>query len=215
MHFPESRFYLRRVRLGKDSALVAPLRAAGYEVEPAAEDPERKLVVTFPVDAAAGAGIGKESRAAGADRDDRLGGDGKVGDKSALLTLDDVGMWEQLSLAALLQRYWADNQVSCTVTFDPEREGGQIARSLDFFQYGLKGVSFLPRAAKHRYAQLPYEAVTEEVYRAAAARIRPEVLSSAIASASSKAAVDNSDAPDRFCDSAACEAAPSPAPRQS
>ena len=222
MHFPESRFYLRRVRLGKDSALVAPLRAAGYEVEPAAEDPERKLVVTFPVDAAAGAGVAREGEG-GADRDagarggrEKLGAAKAGGDKSAaLLTLDDVGMWEQLSLAALLQRYWADNQVSCTVTFDPEREGAQIARSLDFFQYSLKGVSFLPRAPKHRYAQLPYEAVTEEVYRAAAARIRPEVLSSAIASASSKAAADNSEAPDRFCDSAACEAAPSPAPRQS
>jgi ribonucleoside-triphosphate reductase (thioredoxin) len=30
-------------------------------------------------------------------------------------TLDEVGMWEQLGLAAFLQRYWADNQV---------REGG-------------------------------------------------------------------------------------------
>jgi hypothetical protein len=26
-------------------------------------------------------------------------------------TLDEVSMWEQLGLAAFLQRYWADNQV--------------------------------------------------------------------------------------------------------
>jgi len=26
-------------------------------------------------------------------------------------TLDDVSMWEQLGLAAFLQRFWADNQV--------------------------------------------------------------------------------------------------------
>ena len=27
-------------------------------------------------------------------------------------TLDEVGLWEQLGLAAFLQRHWADNQVS-------------------------------------------------------------------------------------------------------
>ena len=27
-------------------------------------------------------------------------------------TLAEVSMWEQLSLAAFLQKYWADNQVS-------------------------------------------------------------------------------------------------------
>jgi hypothetical protein len=27
-------------------------------------------------------------------------------------TLDEVGMWEQLGLAAFLQRHWADNQVT-------------------------------------------------------------------------------------------------------
>jgi hypothetical protein len=34
MHFPISRFYLRRVRLSKRSELIAPLRAAGYQIEP-------------------------------------------------------------------------------------------------------------------------------------------------------------------------------------
>ena len=43
-------------------------------------------------------------------------------------------MWEQLSIAAFMQRNWADNQVSCTVTFDPEKEGPQIANALNFFQ---------------------------------------------------------------------------------
>ena len=38
-------------------------------------------------------------------------------------TLKTVSMWEQLQMAALLQRHWADNQVSCTITFDPETEG--------------------------------------------------------------------------------------------
>ncbi|CAN0343381.1 unnamed protein product, partial [Phaeothamnion confervicola] len=34
-------------------------------------------------------------------------------------TANEVSMWEQLSFAAFLQRHWSDNQVSCTVTFDP------------------------------------------------------------------------------------------------
>ena len=37
-----------------------------------------------------------------------------------------------------LQRHWADNQVSCTVTFDPETEASQIAPCLNYYQYHLK-----------------------------------------------------------------------------
>ena len=36
-------------------------------------------------------------------------------------TLDDVGLWEQLGLAAFLQRHWADNQV---------RQAGRRRRSV-------------------------------------------------------------------------------------
>jgi ribonucleoside-triphosphate reductase len=105
-------------------------------------------------------------------------------------TLDEVSMWEQLGLAAFLQRYWADNQVklpndysanfiliwlqclmnatkvSCTVTFDPSSEGPQLSHALDLFQFQLKGVSFLPRekqapGAVSPYAQMPYESISE------------------------------------------------------
>lgn len=34
-------------------------------------------------------------------------------------TLDDVGMWEQLGLAAFLQRHWADNQARCACMTSP------------------------------------------------------------------------------------------------
>jgi len=62
-------------------------------------------------------------------------------------------------MASLLQRYWADNQVSCTVTFDPEKESSQIKNALDYFQYSLKGISFLPHT-KDVYPQMPYEEIT-------------------------------------------------------
>ena len=73
-------------------------------------------------------------------------------------------MWEQMALAAFMQRYWDDNQVSCTVTFDPEKEGPQIATALNYFQYQLKGISFLPKLELGAYKQMPYEEITEKKY---------------------------------------------------
>ena len=116
IHFPESRYYIRRMRLGINSNLVPALEKAGYKLEPAFGSETTTLVVEIPVD------VGEGVR-----------------------TLDNVTMWEQLGLAALAQKYWADNQVSCTVTFSPENEGQHIAPALDLFQYQLKGISFLPK----------------------------------------------------------------------
>lgn len=223
IHAPEARFYLRRVRLGKDHDLVGHLRGAGYVVEPAAEDPSRKVVVTFPVDAGAG-----------------------------VRTLDSLSMWEQLEMAAFCQvrtrgrlrndctacvagqvvlcissiswplppdplprcslpppspqAHWADNQVSATITFDPQTEGPQLARALDMYQYRLKGVSFLPRAPTAVYAQLPYEAISEEAYRAASDKLRPLDIQRLHAHATANAAGKGLDpvAP-KFCTTDACE----------
>ena len=138
MHFPEARFYIRRVRMSKNSTLVEPLKKAGYRIEPATGEEEQSVTVEIPVD------VGENIR-----------------------VLKDVSMWEQLALAAFLQKYWSDNQVSCTITFDPETEGPQIEHALHFYQYQLKGVSFLPRIEKGVFKQMPYEAITEEQYNAA------------------------------------------------
>jgi len=124
------------MRLGITSSLVPSLEKAGYKIEPAFGSEETTVVVEIPVD------VGEGVR-----------------------TLDKVSMWEQLSLAALAQRYWADNQVSCTVTFDPETEGEQIANALDVFQYQLKGISFLPRLDAGAYQQMPYESIDGETYQ--------------------------------------------------
>lgn len=86
--------------------------------------------------------------------------------------LKDVSIWEQVSLAAFLQTYWSDNQVSCTVTFKPE-ESSQIAPILDFYKYTLKSVSFLPQLKMGAYAQMPYEAISKEKYEEMKKRMRP------------------------------------------
>jgi len=136
IHHPESRYYIRRMRLGINSKLVPALQAAGYHTEPAVGSEDTTLVVEIPID------IGEGIR-----------------------TVTDLSLWEQMSLAAFAQRYWADNQVSCTVTFDPITEGNQIEYALDYFQYQLKGISLLPRAEAGAYPQMPYEAITAEEYR--------------------------------------------------
>lgn len=166
MHYPESEAYIRRVRLGVMSPLVEPLQRAGYKIEPAFGSESTTLVVEVPVL------VGKGIRSA-----------------------RDVSMWEQLSLAALLQEHWADNQVSCTVTFDPGTEGKDIAHALDVFQYKLKGVSFLPRKPEGAYRQMPYEAISQEQFEALSTLLKPlESLE-----------VRNLQAiPDRFCDGEVC-----------
>lgn len=143
MHYPESRFYIRRVRIAEDSSLLPPLQAAGYTVEAAVIEPNT-MVVEIPVD---------------------------VGEK--VRTSKEVSMWEQLALAAFLQKHWADNQVSCTISFDPQTEGHQIAPALDYYQYQLKGVSFLPRHEYGAYPQMPYEEIDEEEYRKRVAMLKP------------------------------------------
>jgi ribonucleoside-triphosphate reductase len=174
MHYPESRFYIRRVRVSKHSPLLKPLRKAGYKIEPAFGSEDSTVVVEIPVD---------------------------VGD--GIRTISQVSIWEQFALAAFLQRYWADNQVSCTVTFNPgldpdevkefatlmllkkldekmsseqktrmaelgvkyvSGEGHQIEHCLNYFQYQLKGISLLPRHAGGAYPQMPYEEINEDSY---------------------------------------------------
>jgi hypothetical protein len=75
---------------------------------------------------------------------------------------EDVSMWEQLELAAQVQKYWADNSVSVTVTFN-KREREYINVALQLYESRLKSVSFLP-LSEHSYKQAPYQEITREEY---------------------------------------------------
>ena len=144
MHYPESRFYIRRMRLASNSPLIDPLRKAGYKLEPAVGSEQDTMVVEIPIDVGEG-----------------------------IRTVNEVSMWEQVALAANLQRWWADNQVSCTVTFNPKTEGQHIASVLDYFQYQLKGISFLPKCDFGAFPQMPYEEITEELFNSINSAITP------------------------------------------
>ena len=54
IHYPESRCYIRRVRVSAHSELIKPLAEAGFDMEPAVEDPVNTVVVSFPVDVGEG-----------------------------------------------------------------------------------------------------------------------------------------------------------------
>lgn len=162
IHFPHAEYYIRRVRLQANSPLVTKLYIAGYPVEDDKYSPNTK-VVSFPI---------KETNF----------------DRSK----DQVTMWEQLELAAALQQYWADNQVSVTVTFN-KAEAKDIKYALELYETRLKGVSFLP-LSDHGYEQAPYETITKEQYEEMIKNITP--LSSEFL---------QHEYTSKFCDGESCE----------
>ena len=87
----------------------------------------------------------------------------------------DVTIWEQLELAATLQRYWADNQVSATVTVRPH-EVDELPRALEMYSTRLKGVSFLPFSG-HGYEHAPEQPIDKETYEAYIKELKPLDLS--------------------------------------
>jgi len=165
VHYPQSRFYIRRVRIAENSPLIRPMKLAGYHVENAINNNDT-CIISFPIDTGTG-----------------------------IRTLANVSMWEQLSLAAFMQRYWADNQVSCTVTFN-EYEKNQIKNALNYYQYQLKGISFLPKLEKGVFPQMPYEEIDETEYLKMVKRIRHIDFTSI---------TNNSAIGEKFCSNDTCE----------
>jgi adenosylcobalamin-dependent ribonucleoside-triphosphate reductase len=141
IHFPENEYYIRRIRFSKDNKMLDVLREAGYNIEDDAYSPNTS-VVDFPVH-------------------EPYFSKGKK----------DIGLWEQLEIAAQYQYYWADNSVSVTVTFKPE-EATQIKSALELYETRLKAVSFL-KYEDTGYVQAPYEAITKEEYEKLAASVTP------------------------------------------
>lgn len=108
-------------------------------------------------------------------------------------TIDQVSIWEQVALAVFIQKWWADNQVSCTVTFKPE-EAKEIPAILDYYKYDLKAISFLPRVEQGAYPQMPYEAITEEEYLRRYTSTKPIKIGT----------VSQDSKPELYCDSEKC-----------
>lgn len=171
IHYPHSEFYLRAIRLDKTSPLVEPLRRAGYHIEESVYG-DNTWVVYFPV------------RTISFER-----------------SKNQVSIWEQVENAAQMQHYWADNQVSVTVTFN-EEEARDIPKILELYETRLKSVSFLPMA-DHQYAQAPYQEISAEMFHHAVSKLKPIEFFD----------LNTDEAQDLYCDGDKCEVRiPSPAP---
>jgi len=90
IHYPHSEYYIRRIRISKNSDLIELIKKAGYFVEDDSYSPNT-VVVEFPVH-----------------------------EKFFERSKNEVSIWEQAENAADYQKYWSDNQVSITITFRPE-----------------------------------------------------------------------------------------------
>lgn len=162
IHYPHSPYYLRRVQLAANDPLAGKLQAAGIRVEPYHNSPDMTLVAEFPQKAV------------------------------AQRYKNDVSLYEQMSLATAYQYWWADNQVSATVTFK-EDEKELIGPSIETFAHGMKAISLLPLDPGH-YPQMPYEAISLQEYEGRIARVKPINFGEA----------DNLNIPAEYCDADKC-----------
>jgi adenosylcobalamin-dependent ribonucleoside-triphosphate reductase len=75
-----------------------------------------------------------------------------------------VSIWEKASLAVLMQRYWADQSVSVTLSFRPDEEE-EVDRVIDAYADQLKSLSFLPLGDEvDPYPQMPFQTIEEEEF---------------------------------------------------
>jgi ribonucleoside-triphosphate reductase (thioredoxin) len=163
IHYAHAEYHWRTIRIDKTSSLIEPLRRGGYRIEESVYG-DNTWVVYFPVKPA------HFERAK-----------------------DDVSVWEQVENVAQMQFYWADNQVSATITFSPE-EAKDIPYILELYETRLKSISFLP-IRDHSYAQAPYQAITKEAYELAVSKLKPLDFQ----------LLNTDEAQDLFCDGDKCE----------
>jgi hypothetical protein len=82
----------------------------------------------------------------------------------------DVSLFEKIGLAATAQKYWSDNGVSVTLSFNKEDESKFVAPALQMYEGQLKAVSFLPMG-NEVYPQQPYNEISKEEYESYVGKI--------------------------------------------
>jgi adenosylcobalamin-dependent ribonucleoside-triphosphate reductase len=131
---PGGKYFNRTIRFSNDDPMLPLFKMANYKVEPAAESPDTTSVVYFPIKS------------------------------NSVRSEKDVTIFEKIALAAAAQRYWSDNSVSVTVSFDAETEKQHVGTVLHMYDGQLKTVSFLP-TGNDTYLQMPYTQITELEYQ--------------------------------------------------
>jgi hypothetical protein len=163
IHYPHSEYYIRRIRVATDDPIISIMRTAGYEVEKDLHS-KNTSIVSFPVH-----------------------------EKYFTKKKADVSIWEQVKNVVDYQRFWADNNVSVTVTFKPE-EVQDIPSILQAYEDTLKAISFLP-LDDNGYDQMPYEEINIAVYARMTGLLRTPDFTSLTTPASGT----------RFCENDSCQ----------
>jgi len=133
---PGGKYFLRTIRFANSDPMLPLFKMANYRIEPAASDPDGTSVVYFPIKS------------------------------SSMRSEKEVSIYEKMAIAATAQRYWSDNSVSVTVSFDPKTEADAIGTVLHMYDGQLKTVSFLAMDDT-LYPQMPYTQGEESEYEEA------------------------------------------------
>jgi adenosylcobalamin-dependent ribonucleoside-triphosphate reductase len=165
---PGGEYFNRAIRFSNEDPMLPLFKMANYRVEPASESPTSTSVVFFPI----------KSNAKRAER--------------------EVSIFEKTAIAATAQRYWSDNSVSVTVSFDPEKEAEHVGTVLHMYDGQLKTVSFLPMG-NFTYPQMPYTQITAQEYEDATMKLFPIDFTGVYAGMASDAIGD------AYCTTDACE----------
>jgi adenosylcobalamin-dependent ribonucleoside-triphosphate reductase len=136
---PGGEFFDRALRFSSDDPMVQLFRDSGYRVEVDIANPLTTVVVYFPI-----------------------ASNSKPSEK-------DVSLFEKANLAVLAQRYWSDNSVSVTLSFNAETEKEHVGTVLHMHEGQLKTVSFLPYfPTSTAYEQMPYTEISHKEWSNAA-----------------------------------------------
>jgi len=146
VHPAYANYFIRRVRMSSDDALVDTCRDAGYPVEyvkrfDGTED-HGTIVVEFPC---------------------HINGD--------TILAEDMTAIKQLELVKEMQTKWSDNSVSVTVYYRLEELDEIKEWMKNNYENSLKTVSFLLHS-DHGFEQAPYEEISQEEYEKRVARLK-------------------------------------------
>jgi ribonucleotide reductase alpha subunit len=149
VHPAYAEYFIRRVRMSSDDALVDICRSANYTVEYARQfdgtEDRGTVVIEFPCHINGNAILAK-----------------------------DMSAVKQLELVKKLQTKWSDNSVSVTVYYRLEELDEIKEWMKEHYENSLKTVSFLLHN-EHGFDQAPYEEITKEEYQKMASKLKPMV----------------------------------------
>lgn len=144
LHFSHSPYYVRRIRINSEDALVKVCQELGYPVYPEngfTMENARTLVIEFPVKAPEGK------------------------------TKYDVSAIEQLEIYKMFMEHYVDHNASITVSVR-EHEWDLVEEWVYENWDSVVGISFLSLDDSY-YPLLPYETITKEEYETRIASMKP------------------------------------------